>query len=157
MHTPMILLPDRVYILRDRKKQTIKTNREEYNIYFENATFPYLPQYDVQVECEYGANLWHMWRISDFPDNEEFPLTLRVFDNLTGERLCEKSTTITLSESKQNERQFRLLAIGDSMTQSEIYLEHVAMKLKNIEFLGTRSFNGIVRHEGRGGWSSLSG
>ena len=40
------------------------------------------------------------------------------------------------------------------MTQSEIYLEHVAMKLKNLGFVGTRSFNGIVRHEGRGGWSS---
>ena len=51
MHTPMILLPDRVYILRDRKKQTIKTNREEYNIYFENVIFQYLPGYDVQVDC----------------------------------------------------------------------------------------------------------
>lgn len=154
MHTPMILLPDRVYILRDRRNQTIKTNREEYNIYFENVIFPYLPGYDVQVDCKYGRNLGNFWRIDDFPDESGFPLAIRIFDNFTGELLCEKETTVFLAASRQHERRFTLLAIGDSMTQSEVYLEHVAMKLKNLDFVGTRSFNGIVRHEGRGGWSS---
>lgn len=154
MRTPMILIPDRVYILRNRKNQTIKTNREEYNIYFENVIFPYLPDYDAQVDCKYGRNLGHFWRIDDFPDESGFPLTLRVFDNFTGELLCEKKTTVFLTAVRQNERRFTLLPIGDSMTQSEIYLEHTAMKLKNLDFVGTRSFNGIVRHEGRGGWSS---
>ena len=150
----MILLPDRVYILRDRRNQTIKTNREEYNIYFENVIFPYLPGYDVQVDCKYGRNLGHFWRIDDFQDESGFPLAIRVFDNFTGELLCEKETTVFLAASRQHERRFTLLAIGDSMTQSEVYLEHVAMKLKNLDFVGTRSFNGIVRHEGRSGWSS---
>lgn len=156
MQTPIILLPDRVYILRGRKNQTIKTNREEYTIYFENVVFPCLPEYDVQADCGYGRNLGHFWRIDDFPDESGFPLTIKVFDNFTGEPLCEKTTTVFLTASKQSERRFTLLAIGDSMTQSEIYLEHAAMKLKNLGFVGTRSFNGIVRHEGRGGWSSTN-
>ena len=154
MRTPMILIPDRVYILRDRKNQTIRTNREEYNIYFENVIFPYLPDYDVQVDCKYGRNLGRFWRIDDFPDESGFPLPLRVFDNFTGELLCEKKTTVFLTAVRQNEIRFTFLPIGDSMTQSEIYLEHAAMKLKNLDFVGTRNFNGIVRHEGRGGWSS---
>lgn len=156
MQTPIILLPDRVYILRGRKNQTIKTNREEYTIYFENVIFPCLPEYDVQADCGYGRNLGHFWQIDDFPDESGFPLTINVFDNFTGELLCEKTTTVFLTASKQSERRFTLLAIGDSMTQSEIYLEHAAMKLKNLGFVGTRSFNGIVRHEGCGGWSSTN-
>ena len=124
MQTPIILLPDRVYILRGRKNQTIKTNREEYTIYFENVIFPCLPEYDVQSDCGYGRNLGHFWRIDDFTDDSGFPLTIKVFDNFTGEPLCEKTTTVFLTASKQSERRFTLLAIGDSMTQSEIYLEH---------------------------------
>ena len=83
-----------LYILRGRKNQTIKTNREEYTIYFENVIFPCLPEYDVQADCGYGRNLGHFWRIDDFPDDSGFPLTIKVFDNFTGEPLCEKKTTV---------------------------------------------------------------
>lgn len=154
MQTPIILLPEKIYILRDRKNQSVKTCREEYNIYFKNIIFPYSDLYDVQTDCEYGKNLGNCYRIDDFPNVDEFCLTLRIFDNVNGELLCEKKSRVIISAPKQSENNFSLLPIGDSMTQSEIYLEHLALKLKNIEFLGTRSFNGHIYHEGRGGWSS---
>ena len=154
MRKPIILIPEKLHILRERKNQTIRTNREEYNIYFENLLFPYLPDYDVQINCKYGRNLGNCWRLDEFPDVDEFRLGIEIYDSFTGELLAEKEVSLTLHESRQNEKPFTLLPIGDSMTQSEIYLEHIAMKLRNLSFVGTRSFNGIVRHEGRGGWAS---
>ena len=44
-----ILLPETLYVLRDKPNQSIKTAAEEYNIYFRKILFPYVPEYDVVV------------------------------------------------------------------------------------------------------------
>jgi lysophospholipase L1-like esterase len=61
---------------------------------------------------------------------------------------------VELYSDEQDLPPFSVLPIGDSMTHAQIYLEHVAEKLPKVSFAGTRSFNGWLAHEGRGGFAS---
>ena len=153
METCRILLPQTLYVLRDKPHQTIKTDSEEYNIYFANVIHPLLPGDDVVVNCAYGRNYGDRWCITEFPyDVDAFPLEIVVYD-AWGRRRGEKSLTVRLQNKKRPETPLRVLCFGDSMTRSQLYMEHIAMKLYNVRFVGTRSYNGTIRHEGRGGWS----
>lgn len=151
----MIILPSEITLLRSREKQTIRTDREEYSFYFDNFIYPLHADYDVKIICDYGRNYGDKWVISDFPYCiDSFPLTIAVYGE-NGKLLEEKNCIVCLREKDTATNPFRvLIAMGDSMTQAQTYLEHIAMKLKNISFLGSRSFNGIIAHEGRGGFST---
>ncbi|MBR3942784.1 MAG: SGNH/GDSL hydrolase family protein [Clostridia bacterium] len=144
---PMILLPDTLYILRDKTNQVVTTNVEEYSIYYKNILYPFDSNYDIKIDCDFGMNLDRCWRITDFSNcKKTFPLTLSVY--LFGELLVKKSITIEIVE--RNNQELSLLCIGDSMTQAEEYEMQAVIKAEKIKTLGTRCSK-LVHHEGRGG------
>lgn len=132
----------------------IGQKKEEYNLYFRNFIYPLLSDYEVQVHCKYGRNYGEFWRISEFPEGlEEFPLTVVVYDGY-GRELASKSCDVRLYTDEQALEPFYVLPIGDSMTQAQYYLEHIMLKLTGCYFEGSRCFNGVIRHEGRGGFKT---
>lgn len=150
----IITLPKRIYMMKPCPHSSIGVGqkKEEYNLYFSNFIYPLLSDFEVQVRCDYGRNYGDYWRIFEFPDElEEFPITIAVYDGY-GKELARKTCVVELYTDEQAMEDFRVLPIGDSMTQSQFYLEHTMLKLSGLRFEGSRCFNGIVRHEGRGGF-----
>lgn len=128
--------------------------KEEYNLYFSNFIYPLLSDYEVQVTCDYGRNYGEYWRISEFPDDVfKFPIAFSVY-NAWGERLASKACVIELYTVDNAMSDFCVLPIGDSMTQAQVYLEHSALKLPGLHYEGSRSFDKIIHHEGRGGFKT---
>ncbi len=149
-----ILLPQRLPVLRPRKDQTIRTDKEECNLYFSNMIHPYHSGLDVHIECDYGCNYGSFWRLDAYPyEVDSFPLSVSVYDE-NGSLLAKKNTTVELYEKDASHAALSVLPIGDSMTQAQKYLEHTAEKLRGVTFVGSRSFDGIIGHEGRGGFAS---
>lgn len=152
MKNPEIILPKRIAMLREQPNQDIKVKNEEFSLYFANFIHPIYPWYDINVECDYGKNLGHCWRISDYPaDVSEFELTIKIYDEC-GELVAGKKTVIELYDQDICEP-FKILCIGDSMTHHMIYPAHMQNRLKNVITCGTRSYDGHVFGEGRGGWT----
>ncbi len=60
---PIIILPEKISVLRDVKNQSIYTDFEQYSIYYKNIIYPYSEEYDVQIECEF-ENLWILRQIA---------------------------------------------------------------------------------------------
>lgn len=148
-----IILPPKLYICSRRANQTIQTDQEEFNLFYSNIIQPYSEDYDVVINCEYGENLGNCWHIERFPENgTTFSLEIKLYDPFGS---CVACTQIEFEvvEKARSGAAFRVLPVGDSMTQSAKYLSHLATKLYGIEFVGSRSFNKTVYHEGRGGWS----
>lgn len=151
----IIALPEKVYILRNRKDQDILYDIEEYNIYFKNIILPYREEYDVKVECQYGKNYGEFWRITEFPyECDSFPLTIRVYDDM-GEKLGEKACTVYMNNKKKT-NEYCVLPLGDSMTHETTWLNHLIHKINNVKTCGLRSFDNHIHTEGRGGWSYKS-
>ena len=46
---PIIILPEKISVLRDVKNQSIYTDFEQYSIYYKNIIYPYSEEYDVQI------------------------------------------------------------------------------------------------------------
>lgn len=148
----LIVLPSKVYVLRPKEKEDIVRDKEEFSIYFSNIILPLKEEFDVRVECEFGANYGDFWRINTFPyDRDSFPLTIAVYDGY-GCRVAEKSCTICLVDKKKS-AEFAVMPIGDSMTHNTFYMDHLVSRLKNITTRGLRCFNGHSHSEGRGGWT----
>ncbi len=148
-----IILPPKLYICASRENQTIITDREEYNIFYSNIIQPYSKDFDVVINCEYGENLGNCWHIEKFPESGTiFPLEIKLYDGY-GNCVAQKQTKIEVVAKVRFGDSFRVLAIGDSMTRSAKYLTHLATKLYGVKFVGSRSFNQMIFHEGRGGWS----
>ena len=146
----IIALPERICLMRSCPHSP----KEEYNLYFSNFIYPLLADYEVQVKCEYGRNYGDYWRIFEFPDDlNEFPITFEVYDGF-GDKLVSRTCAVELYSAEQAIAPFCVLPIGDSMTQAQYYLEHTAFKLPGVRFEGSRCFNGIIRHEGRGGFKT---
>lgn len=153
MENMMILLPEKIYLLRSRRQASIPVDPEYFALYFDNFIHPLHPEYDVVVQCDYGGNFGNCWKISEFPEDvDEFNLTIQVYDEW-GRRLSEKGCTIVLVDKRPGESEYRLLCMGDSMTHRHHYVDHMALKLSRVRTCGIRSFNGgTICHEGRGGW-----
>ncbi len=149
---PLIILPQKISILRDKKKQDIIINREEFSIYYKNIIYPYSEDYDIKIKCDYGKNLGFCWRIDNFENiSNEFLLTVCIYRY--AELLCEKTVTVHIEERNKNE--LSLLCIGDSMTQTALYVRQAAEKAEYVKTLGSRKTS-MVFHEGRGGWALSS-
>ncbi len=147
-----ILLPDTIYIKRMKAHQEIVTMSEEYNIYFQNILQPYDEKWDIKIMCPYGRNLGNCYRISDYQaEPKEFDLELVIFDEY-GELLASKKSRIVVVDRKEN-ASAKVMFIGDSMTHSQVYVNHILNTLRGIKTVGIRSFDGNVNIEGRGGWS----
>ncbi len=150
----IIAIPSKVYIMRPKKDYAVVggIGGEQYNIYFRNVILPFKDEYDIKIKCDYGANYGEFWRIEEFPyDTDSFPLKISVYD-AGGTCIAEKETTIIMTEKNQAEN-YDIMAIGDSMTHACVYPAHVMHKLENLHFKGTRSFDGQLFTEGRGGWT----
>lgn len=149
----LIIIPEKLYVLRDKKNQDICVDKEEYTIYYQNIIYPYSEEYDVQIECAYGKNLGSCWRIDQFEDDVAgFPLAIRVYKTF-GELVAEKQCQVKILDKEETEA-IKLLCIGDSMTRSEIYIQHAVNKARNVDTVGLRNISYGVNHEGRGGWKS---
>ncbi len=150
-----ILLPSTLYVKKMKAHQGLVTMHEEYNIYFKNIIQPYNEMWDVRVNCKYGENLGHCWRLSNFlEDISEFDLEIAIYDEY-GEKIASRKTTVIPVERKENLKT-KVLFFGDSMTHRQSYINHVVSSMRGIDTVGTRCFDGHVRHEGRGGWSYAS-
>lgn len=148
----VILLPEVIPVIAPRHRASITIDPEEYALYFAAMIHPLRPEYDVETECDYGGNFGDCWKISVFPEGvKSFPLTVRVYDEW-GRKLAEKTCCIQVREKQMHPEEYRILCIGDSLTHSNTYVNHMATKLACLRTVGIRSFNGTVRHEGRGGW-----
>lgn len=152
MYDIMILLPERLDILRSLKSSDIPIDREEYSVYFKNIIYPYSDEYDIVVDCPYGRNYGNCWRLDSFPDESTFEMAVKVYAPY-GKLLAQKSTTVHLYDKKSYDN-ITLLCIGDSMTRSEVYISQAANKMPNVTTVGTRAIRLNVNHEGRGGWKS---
>lgn len=147
-----IILPKRIAILREQPNQDIKVKNEEFSLYFDNFIHPIYPWQDIVIECKYGKNLGHCWRINDYPsDVNEFELNVKIYDE-DGKLETETKTIIELYD-QDIDKPFKILCIGDSMTQHTIYVSQLQNRLKNVFTCGTRSYDGHIYGEGRGGWT----
>lgn len=152
MNEISIVLPHKISILRDVKNQGIRWDKEEYSIYYRNIIYPYSEEYDIQIECRYGKNLGHCWRLDNFENVEKkFSLTVKIY-TACGVLAASKKCMIEILGKKEH-KNIKLLCIGDSMTMSETYIEQAANKARNVDTVGLRSVRSGVRHEGRGGWT----
>jgi len=152
MRRTEIILPKRIAVLREQPNQDIKVKNEEFNLYFKNFIYPLYPWQDIVIECKYGKNMGFCWRICDYPnDVDEFKLTVKVYDE-SGECVAEKETAIELYDQDVTEP-FKLICIGDSLTQHMTYVHQIQNRLKNVFTCGSRSYDGHVFAEGRAGWS----
>ena len=114
---PIIILPEKISVLRDVKNQSIYTDFEQYSIYYKNIIYPYSEEYDVQIEREFGKNLGNCWRLEEFNDiADTFLLTLKIY-GYYGKLLAEKSCRVQIFEKKEYPP-VNLLCIGDSMTMA---------------------------------------
>lgn len=148
----IIILPEKISILRDIKYQGICTDKEEYSIYYENIIYPYSEEYDIQVECRFGKNFGNCWRMDEFSDDMGiFDFTLKIYRPF-GELIASKSCRIEIFEKKKC-KPITLLCIGDSMTRDEIYIAQAVNKSGDINTVGLRNISHNVNHEGRGGWT----
>lgn len=149
----LILLPDTIYINKMIRNQDIVTKPDEYNIYYKNIIQPYNEAWDIVIDCEIGKNLGHVWRLSNYLGEEsEFDFELSIYDEY-GKKLASKKSRIVLGERNIAPKQTKWMAIGDSMTYAQQYIDHVTKKLMNIKTVGTRSVDCNIYHEGRGGWA----
>lgn len=149
-----IVLPEKIFMLRERQNQDIRIDSEEYSLYYKNIIYPYKDEYDIEVECQYGYNLGHCWRIDKYPnDVNEFDFTIKIYGDF-GKLLAEKTCKMVIQDKKYVEG--NLLCIGDSMTRSEVYVQQAVNKAKNIKTIGLRNIARGVNHEGRGGWTSYA-
>jgi len=146
----MITIPDKVYFLKTIPDIVSNAGYEEFSVYYENIIYPYSDVYDVEVISEFGNDHKRFWKISDYSSSDPFDVTFKVYAPY-GELLAEKTVTM-IPVDKTFSKPFDILCIGDSMTRSAVYMEHINSKLYNVNFKGTRSFNGHLFHEGRGGW-----
>ena len=80
MNDTLIILPEKIPVLRDGVDSDLKRNVQEYNIYFKNIILPYREEYDIQVRCKYGRNFGSFWRLSQYPHNiNSFPFEIPLF------------------------------------------------------------------------------
>lgn len=149
-----IILPERIPILREQSGQDIKVNKEEFSLYYDNFIHPIYPWQDIVVICEYGRNLGHCYRITEYPQVNEFSLVIKVYDE-AGELVTQKETVIELYD-QDIEEPYRIICVGDSQTQKATYVSHMQSRLKNVITLGTRTFDGHTFMEGRAGWQYKS-
>jgi len=135
------------------KNQKIHSFSEEYTVYFKNIIQPYNPMWNIQVKCDYGQNLGEMWRIANFEEDiNSFDFEIFVYDEYC-KFLVSKKCKIVMVDRKLQHDETNLLAIGNSMTFAEEYLQQVQTKLVNVKTQGTRSVNKTMYYEGRGGWT----
>lgn len=147
----LINLPDTLYVMRMPPRQDIVTMHTEFNIYFENIIYPYNKNWDVLVNCKYGKNFGNCWRLNDYNENDsDFDFEIVIY-NECGEKLISKKSKIVVSDRTEN-NYAKIMFIGDSMTHAQEYINHIVSCLYGIQTIGTRSIDGMIKQEGRGGW-----
>lgn len=149
----IIILPEKISVLRDGVDGPLKRNIQEFNIYFKNIILPYREEYDIQVRCRYGKNFGSFWRLSEYPhDVDSFPFEIVIY-NEYGERIASKKATIELYDRSEYDKPYNMIFVGDSMTFHRQYLNQIVNNLHSIVLKGSRNEFGNLAHEGRGGWA----
>ena len=90
-----IILPESIPVMINKKNQDVQIDKEEYSIYFKNIIYPFKDEYDIQVDCMYGMNLGHCWRLNQFSeDMKDFDLTIKIYGDF-GKLLAQKTCKIS--------------------------------------------------------------
>lgn len=112
----------------------------------------HISEYNVVWECEVGEMLERKFSIAATKErNGDYPLTVTVYD-AEGNALAKKTSTLSIVEAKQ--RQFSILAIGDSLSANGALYAKLQEHLGNqLICNGTRGYEGYLT-EARLGFSA---
>ena len=136
----------------------------EMNFYYDNIVLTETPEkYRFEVSCKIGTAEQARWTITPTPsDVGQHPLSVKVTD-ANGTILGTAKTILHVSaaNSGSDRDTYRLLIIGDSLTNATIYSNKIAQLLSTPgnpkwQMLGThkpKSAAAGVAHEGYGGWT----
>jgi lysophospholipase L1-like esterase len=136
----------------------------EMNIYYDNIVLTETPEkYRFEVSCNLGSAEQDHWTVTPKDsDVGQHPLSVKVTD-ANGKDLGTANTTLHVSAADSGSKRdtYRLLIIGDSLTNATIYSNEIARLLSTPgnpqwQMLGThkpKSAAKGVAHEGYGGWT----
>lgn len=112
----------------------------------------HISEYNVLWECEVGESLERKYSLNAIKELiGEYPLSVSVYDN-AGNLLAKKESKLNIVESKQ--RQFSMLAIGDSLSADGALYSRLQELLDNqLICNGTRGYEGFLT-EARLGFSA---
>ena len=112
----------------------------------------HISEYNVVWECEVGEMLERKFSIAAAEELiGDYPLTVTVYD-VEGNALAKKTSTLSIVEAKQ--RQFSILAIGDSLSANGALYAKLQEHLGNqLICNGTRGYEGYLT-EARLGFSA---
>jgi lysophospholipase L1-like esterase len=130
----------------------------ELNIYYDNIikTDLSLDNYNILVTCPKGLYLDDRFTVTPAAgDVGSHALQFVVFDK-KGNLLLRKDITLNIIADNVLPSEKKFLFIGDSLTDFNVYLTELKNLLgANLTLLGTRG-TAPVKHEGRGGWSTVN-
>lgn len=152
-----IIMPSDLYFIKGNSKPydafgVYSPNKQsEYNLYYKNFVFPYSESLDIEMVSDYGKKYKDFWQFNGVCDKESFEIELLVYSPFE-ELLASKKATVHIA--KGNMVEGNIICIGDSMTRAGVYIKHFADTLPKVKPLGTKTFDGTLYAEGRGGWST---
>jgi lysophospholipase L1-like esterase len=132
----------------------------ELSIYFDNIVCTRTPEaYTFQVTCPIGKTEANRWRVKPLASQSgTHSLTVEVKDP-TGKKTLAKATTRLKVAGRKTDRskELRLLIVGDSLTQAQVYPVELARWLDEPGnpkwvMLGKIQASDRVRFEGYSGW-----
>ncbi|MCF7931720.1 MAG: SGNH/GDSL hydrolase family protein [Acholeplasmataceae bacterium] len=130
------------------------------------AIDPYDYHISISMSKGFFYPRYYEWTPS-ISDVGEYPLTISVYDH-AGHLLGRDNTVLDVAIPRVPERDYTILAIGDSLTSGGYWVAEgyrrfakeggnpVGLGYDHLNFIGTKSttYNGVtVRHEGYGGWT----
>ena len=136
----------------------------ESNIYFENVVLALNPaNFAFDAVCSKGRQQAERWTWTPTEnDIGEFPLQLEVRDE-RNKLVARAQTTIKVASAKRDPTRVKsLLLIGDSLTHTSVYSQHLldlSSKFGQPQLIlvgshGLKPELGANRHEGYGGWTA---
>ena len=139
-----IILPEKLYCVVG----------EELNIYFDNILNVDYKEVDIDVTCSKGQQFDRFYRLSADAIGD-FDISISVAKN--GKIVCATSTIIVTNANTSNEKDVKVLVIGDSTTNGGVVINklynNAVNKRVSVTALGTRG-DGAYKHEGRSGWTA---
>lgn len=150
-----IILPRKVYAMLGSTGTAI----EELNIYFpaliQTSSIP------ITIDCVAPKGRQYEKVFRDQPGNTAISqystavgtYNLEIKTKSAAQTLVKSQTTIVQVVSKAATSKIRFLSIGDSITQSGIYVGQIQTTLNQVSSKGIRSYDMVTNHEGRGGWT----
>ena len=151
---PRLILPEVIYVVPGI----------ESNIYFDNIVIAAnRSNYIFDVTCDKGLQQSERWTYTaSEKETGEYPLTIDILDQANRSVANANTTVKILPVNAGSGNDITLLMIGDSLTHSSVYSQHLLDLCANetnprLTLIGSHGPGGIPgtnRHEGYGGWTA---